>query len=313
MAIQTPPTDNTNDSNEAVYVKDGFMTWEVFRQILLLLSIPLASSLLAFLLVLLVTPQLTAPERMIPHHRYNYVTGVEKCERLWQQQSLDEFEQCVQTITQQVKRLTFEYKTNFLDLSLLQQLSQKLELDKPEVEINNSTNNPEIPTNRSQTPVVPEDNMAHIHELTNIDTILAYCRGNSGSLLGYGQIENVECYKRILELEPTHHEALRAINAIKNRYIRQAMTALNEAESGQRVEASLQRAWQNINNIKIIEADNPILTNLLSRYREKLTDHCYDIIDLAFNRNRILDDEREFILNTCPQEVQNELSFIGQN
>ncbi len=366
--MATQPTAQDHETNEAIYVKDGLMTWEMFQQALLLISLPLTGALLAFLLVLLVTPQLKDYKRMIPHYQYTYEKNVKHCEKLWQQQNLAEFKTCIQKLEFRIIEFTERYeeidysededlgsnlvKIGNLDAELFTRLKQKLNealaIGKiPETIINEQ----KVAVNEvyDGTIGVVSDGMANggmanagmangdatnigaidsegidIYGMTDISEILKWCtvlksRSFINININNSNIRAIECYRRVLELDPQNYGARRAIRQIKAKYTQWAMRALTSAENGKGfLDRSLERAKTNIDRVKAIDPDDEILADLIKRYerlekqhKAQLKEECYDIIELAApSGDDITESERIFIRQNCPQEAINKLDML---
>lgn len=348
MATQPTSQPVENETNEAVYVKDGLMTWEVFQQALLLISLPLTSALLAFLLVLLVTPKLKEPTRMIPHYQYAYQKNVMQCEQLWQQQNLEEFKGCIHQLEVKIIEFAEHYeefqdsqqgdinqelaKITFLDTELFAGLKQKLEiaLDNGKIPISTAaasqtTNSSINSLNHRADGVITatRENVGtetnNIYNMTDVDEILRWCSVlKSRTVVGPSQMEAPECYQRVLELDPTNYTARRSIRSIKVKYTQWAMRALASAETGKSsLERALSRAKINIDRVKAIDPNDAVLADLIRRYEEledqhkaQMLDECYDIVDIAITSEDISDSDRNFIKLNCPQAVINEVEAL---
>lgn len=290
-----------NETNEAVYVKDGLMTWEIFQQALLLISLPLISILLAFLLVFLVKGHLTDPKRLIPHYKYAYQKNVKQCNTLWEQQNLPEFKTCLKQLELKVLEFTEHYeevqiseqakqeidltaedvsKLGFLDEELFTELKQRLHsLDKngeiPETVAETVQTSEEIVEKTEVIVAASRDSVINageiskdIYNMTDIEEILKWCSVlKSRAVVGPSQIEAPECYKRVLELDPKNYTARHSIRRIKVKYTQWAMKALASAESGKTsFERALNRAKTNIDRVKAINPDDDVLADLIRRY-----------------------------------------------
>jgi hypothetical protein len=294
-----------NETNEAVYVKDGLMTWEIFQQALLLISLPLISILLAFLLVFLVKGHLTDPKRLIPHYKYAYQKNVKECNTLWEQQNLPEFKTCLKQLKLKILEFTEHYekvqiseqakqeielttedvsKLGFLDEELFNELKQRLySLDKngeiPETVVDKEpvqaspaeeiVEKTEVIVAASRDSVINAGEISKdIYNMTDIEEILKWCSVlKSRAVVGPSQIEAPECYKRVLELDPKNYTARHSIRRIKVKYTQWAMKALANAESGKTsFERALGRAKTNIDRVKAINPDDDVLADLIRRY-----------------------------------------------
>ncbi|WP_353570944.1 hypothetical protein [Candidatus Albibeggiatoa sp. nov. BB20] len=321
MATQPTPQPVENDTNEAVYVKDGLMTWEVFQQALLLISLPLISALLAFLLVLLVKPQLADPARLVPHYQYAYQKNVGQCKKLWDQQNLEEFQNCIHQLEVKIIEFAEHYeeiqnseqanlknlnsnelpKIDFLDTELFAELKQKLDtaLDNGSIPISTTviasqainTDKSTVPLNKQNesTITVGRENAnaesTNIYIMTDVDKILKWCAVlKSRTVVGPSQVEAPQCYQRVLQLEPSNYTARRSIRSIKVKYTQWAMRALVSAENGKSsLERALSRAKTNIDRVKIIDPDDAVLADLIRRYEDLEAQYKAQMLDECYD------------------------------
>ncbi|MEK7990036.1 MAG: hypothetical protein VSS52_003455 [Thiotrichaceae bacterium] len=317
MATQPTLQAVENETNEAVYVKDGLMTWEVFLQALLVISLPLTSALLAFLLVLWVKPQLTDPARLTPHLHYDYQKTVKQCKLLWEQENLPKFKECIGELDAKVIEFAEHYekiknseqaslttelpKIVFLDTEIFAELKQKLDIAADDGAIPASakvvisqapdTDNVTSPSNiPSEVITTPSRENTHvetinIYNMTDIDEILKWCSIlKSRTVVRSSQVEAPQCYQRVLQLDPSNYTARRSIRSIKVKYTQWAMRALVSAETGKSsFDRALTRAKTNIDRVKAIEPDDAVLADLIRRYENLVAQDKAQTLDECYD------------------------------